>query len=241
MKKFIGIIPARTGSKSIIDKNILKLGDHPLIAYSIAAAQISTNINRVIVSTDSEKYREIAKRYGAEVPFLRPKNFAEDTSVDRDFFLHAINWFKVNEKKSPEFFVHLRPTTPLREPEVINQAIKSFLANEEATSLRSAHLAPESPMKWFTKDDIYFKGFVDKELSNLPKESFKKTYIPNGYVDIVRSSIVEDNYEIHGSKILGFETKVTNEVDSLEEFEYISFQLKTNGSVLKNYLDKLYK
>ena len=157
----------------ILDKNILKLGDHPLIAYSIAAARISTSINRVIVSTDSEKYGEIAKRYGAEVPFLRPKSYAEDTSVDRDFLLHAINWFKVNEKISPEFFVHLRPTTPLREPEVINQAIKAFLANEEATSLRSAHLAPESPMKWFTKDDIYFKGFVDKELSNLPKESFK--------------------------------------------------------------------
>lgn len=241
MNKIIAIIPARSGSKSIIDKNILNLDQHPLIAYTIAAALISERIDRVIVSTDSSHYSEIAKFYGAEVPFLRPKICSGDKSVDRDFLIHAINWFNENEDFTPKYIVHLRPTTPLRIPTIIDDAIKLFSDNKNATSLRSAHLAPESPMKWFIKDELYFKGFIDSELSNLPKELFRNTYIPNGYVDIVRSSVVADNINIHGNKMLAFKTPVVSEVDSKEEFEFISYQLNKKGSILKKFLDNYNK
>ena len=241
MNKFVTIIPARSGSKSIPDKNILKLGKYPLIAYSIAAAKLSKYSSRVIVSTDSEKYASIAKDFGAEVPFIRPLNFSGDKSVDRDFLVHAMQWFLENEFNLPEMWIHLRPTTPLRNPEIMDRAIDYFLENPEATSLRSAHKAPESPMKWFIKEKNYFKGFVDSQISNLPKEMFKETYIPNGYIDIVKSSNVMKNFNIHGNKILAFSTPVVNEVDSIEEFEYISFQLKKQNLTLHNYLDRIYK
>ena len=242
MNKFVTIIPARSGSKSIPDKNILRLGKYPLIAYSIAAAKLSKYSSRVIVSTDSEKYASIAKDFGAEVPFIRPLNFSGDKSVDRDFLVHAMQWFLENESNLPEIWIHLRPTTPLRNPEIMDKAIDYFLENPEATSLRSAHKAPESPMKWFIKEkNNYFKGFVDSQISNLPKEMFKETYIPNGYIDIVKSSNVMKNFNIHGNKILAFSTPVVNEVDSIEEFEYISFQLKKQNLTLQNYLDKIYK
>ena len=88
------IISARGGSKSIPKKNIVNLGGFPLIAYSIAAAKLSKKINRVIVDTDSEEIAGIAKKFGAEIPYLRPKEFATDTSTDLDFMNHAIGWFQ---------------------------------------------------------------------------------------------------------------------------------------------------
>jgi len=119
MSDIIAIIPARAGSKSLVDKNIKYLSGHPLIAYSIAAAKLSKKIDRVIVSTDSQKYTEIAKQYGAEVPFIRPDKISIDTAIDRDFLIHAMNWFKENESSVPEYWVHLRPTTPLRSIELL--------------------------------------------------------------------------------------------------------------------------
>ena len=171
----IAIIPARSGSKTLIDKNIAKLSGHPLLAYSIAAAKISKKIDRIIVSTNSKKYAKIATYYGAEVPFLRPDEISNDFSSDREFLLHAMLWFKKNQKKVPEFWVHLRPTTPLRDPKIIDVAIDKIVDDDAATSLRSGHKAPESPLKWFKKNKKgYFKGLLSKlsgyEAYNLPKE-----------------------------------------------------------------------
>ena len=239
MNNIVAIIPARSGSKSIIDKNIKCLGNHPLLAYTIAAAKLSKRINRVIVSTDSKEYAKIALKYGSEVPFIRPDKYSKDSSLDRDFFIHAINWMRIEEGSCPEIWVHLRPTTPLRNPEIIDDAINMFLVNSNSSSLRSGHPAPESPMKWFFKEENFFKSFVGLEKSNLPKEMFRQTYIPNGYVDIVKSSVVMNNKNIHGEKMLGFISPHTTEVDSVEEFEYISYQLERDGSVLKKYLDTI--
>ena len=102
MNNIVAIIPARSGSKSIIDKNIKCLGNHPLLAYTIAAAkELSKRINRVIVSTDSKEYAKIALKYGSEVPFIRPDKYSKDSSLDRDFFIHAINWMRIEEGKLP--------------------------------------------------------------------------------------------------------------------------------------------
>jgi N-acylneuraminate cytidylyltransferase len=239
MSDIIAIIPARAGSKSLVDKNIKYLSGHPLIAYSIAAAKLSKKIDRVIVSTDSQKYTEIAKQYGAEVPFIRPDKISIDTAIDRDFLIHAMNWFKENESSVPEYWVHLRPTTPLRSIEIIDNAINEIVQDNNATSLRSGHKAPESPLKWFVKSNYYFRGLVDGEDYNLPKEAFEQVYIPDGFVDVVKSSFVMNNKEIHGDRIIGFESPVCTEVDSVEEFEYIQYQLDKNGSELLNYLNQV--
>ena len=239
MNNTIAIIPARLGSKSITDKNIKLLSGHPLIAYSIAVAKLSKKIGRVIVSTNSREYADIAKQYGAEAPFIRPDEFSTDTATDKDLLVHAMNWLEENEGSTPEYWVHLRPTTPLRDVEVVDNAIDEIMQDKSATSLRSGYKAPESPLKWFVKDDRYFKGLVSDEDYNLPKEAFKQVYIPDGFVDIVKSSFVMNNNEIHGDKMIGFESPVCTEVDSLEEFEYIQDQLDKNGSKLLDYLNQV--
>ncbi len=239
MSDIVAIIPARSGSKSLVDKNIKYLSGHSLIAYSIAVAKLSKKIDRVIVSTDSQKYAEIAKQYGAEVPFIRPDKYSTDAATDKDFLVHAMSWFEENENSVPEYWVHLRPTTPLRSIEIIDNAINEIVQDNNATSLRSGHKAPESPLKWFVKSNRYFRGLVDGEDYNLPKEAFEQVYIPDGFVDIVKSSFVMNNKEIHGDKMIGFESPVCTEVDSVEEFEYIQYQLDKNGSELLNYLNQV--
>jgi len=239
MNNVVAIIPARSGSKSLVDKNIKLLSGHPLIAYSIAIAKLSKKVDRVIVSTNSQRYADIAKQYGAEVPFIRPDKYSTDTATDKGFLAHAMNWLKENEGYLPEYWVHLRPTTPLRNVDIVDDAINEIMQSENATSLRSGHKAPESPLKWFVKDNCYFKGLAEGEDYNLPKEAFEQVYIPDGFVDVVKSSFVMNKKEIHGNKMIGFESPVCTEVDSIEEFDYIQYQLDKDGSELFDYLNQV--
>jgi len=242
--KTIAYIPVRGGSKGVPKKNIHPLGGFPLIAFSIAVAKLSKNIERVIVSTDSNEIAEVAVLYGAEVPFIRPAEYAQDLSPDRDHFLHAMNWFKENEGEVPEYWVHLRATTPLRDPHVLDEAIQKILKDSESTSLRSGHPAPESPCKWFKRDNRgYFIGNCpeDKrpEYYNLPRQLFPPVYIPDGYVDIMKASYVLNSDNLNGSKMIGFSSPHCYEVDTLEELEMIEFQLKKKGSPLLDYLKNI--
>jgi len=238
----IAIIPARSGSKGVPRKNIKLLGELPLFAYSIIAAKMMPSVSRVIVSTDSEEYAEIAKKYGAEVPFLRPNEISGDKSTDFDLFLHALNWFKENENLIPEYILHLRPTTPLRNPQIMEEAVKLFNENKNlASSLRSGHSAPESPYKWFLKDENnYFKGLredLTPEKVNLPRQSFPLVYIPDGYIDILKSSVILSTGTLHGDKMLVFESPFCVEVDTKDDFEYLEFQIQKEGSPIINFLN----
>ena len=239
----VAIIPARSGSKGVPGKNIKLLGGHPLIAFSIAAAKMTPGIDRVIVSTDSAEYAAIAKKYGAETPFLRPADISDDKSTDIDLFLHSLNWFIENEKKVPEFLMHLRPTTPLRDPNIMQKAIELLRNKQEASSLRSGHLAPESPFKWFLKDELgYFKGLRDDltpEKVNLPRQSFPAVYMPDGYVDIVRSSCILNEGSLHGNNMLVFDSPYCVEVDTKDDFDYLEFQLEKEGSLLLEFMKKV--
>jgi CMP-N,N'-diacetyllegionaminic acid synthase len=236
----IAIIPARSGSKGVPGKNIKLLGGIPLFAFSIIAAKMMPSVSRVIVSTDSEVYAQIAIEYGAEVPFLRPNEISGDKSTDFDLFLHALNWFKENENLIPEYLLHLRPTTPLRNPQIMEDAVKLFFENKDlASSLRSGHSAPESPYKWFLKDENnYFKGLRDDltpEKVNLPRQSFPSVYIPDGYIDILKSSVILDSGTLHGDKMLVFESPFCVEVDTKDDFEYLEFQIEKEGSSIINF------
>jgi len=238
----VAIIPARSGSKGVPDKNIKLLGAYPLIAYSIIAAKMIPGVSRVIVSTDSKTYADLANDYGAETPFLRPQEISGDKSTDLDVFIHALNWLKNNENAVPEYILHLRPTTPLRDPAVMKEAIDFFLANgSDASSLRSGHAAPESPFKWFLRDENgYFKGLRDDltpEKVNLPRQSFPDVYMPDGYIDIVKSSCILNTNTLHGNRMMVFESPHCHEVDTLEDFNYLEYQLQKEGSPLSVYLN----
>ena len=243
MKSAIAIIPARSGSKSILDKNLAQLAGYPLIAFSIAAAKLTPGISRVIVSTDSDKYAELARSYGAEVPFLRPTEFSGDSSTDTEFMVHAMNWFDANETQTPEYWVHLRPTTPLREPNKIQDALNLISSDSGASALRSAFLCPESPFKWFRHtNDGYLMSLTSEDTNldkfNLPRQTFPKVYVPDGYVDIVRRSFVKKTGLLHGDKVMGFVSPICTEVDSEEELKRIEYEVSRVGSPLLNYLKK---
>lgn len=229
----------------MLGKNVRLLAKFPLIAYSIAAARLSKSITRIIVSTDSPEIASLSQRFGAEAPFLRPAEFAQDRSTDREFVMHALEWFGQNEDRRPDFLVHLRPTTPLREPHLIDDAVAALLSDQAATSLRSAHEAPESPFKWFMKgDDGFFHGFrpadAPADYSNLPRQSLPPVYVPDGYVDVLKTSYVLSADEIHGAKILGYISPPCVEVDSEEEFDFLEFYLAKHGSPLLDFLTTNY-
>jgi N-acylneuraminate cytidylyltransferase len=199
-------------------------------------------IDRIVISTDSEQTAAIGLAYGAEVPFLRPAQFAGDRSPDRDFVLHALQWFNDNEGVMPDYLVHLRPTTPLRHPSLVQEAIRAMIANPEATSLRSGHVSPESPFKWFTRDEKgYFCPIVPVPRpgdSNLPRQGFPQVYIPDGYVDVLRTSFVVAALDIHGPRVMGYVSPTCREVDTPEDFEFLEFQIVRSGHPLLHVLKK---
>ena len=234
------IIPARSGSKGVKDKNIRLLNGFPMIAYSIAAAKLAKNIDRVIVSTDSEKYAEIAREYGAETPFLRPAEISGDRATDIEFMQHAINWFYENEGAVPEYWVHLRVTCPLRDPQVIDEGIDKIKAHPEATCLLSVNKVEDylTAYKWLIKDgEDYVKSifFENNDDANLPRQSYPDTFIPNIYVDVLTTrSIVADN-RLHGNTMVCFETEPTIDVDTIHDLEKLTAQ-KPGSSRIIDYL-----
>ena len=242
----VAIIPARSGSKGIKDKNLSSLGGYPLLAYSVVAAKLAKQINRVLISTDSERYAEMGRRYGAEAPFLRPTELSGDTSTDRGFMLHAMQWMQENEGQVPEYWVHLRPTTPLRNPAHLDSAIRTLINRPAATALRSAHVSPESPFKWFRRNESGFLTALtsdDTSLDkfNLPRQSYPQVYVPDGYIDIVKSTFVMNSGQFHGDKVLGYESPYCIEIDSQDELDLLDFQLRKHGSPLWDYLKSRFK
>jgi len=240
MNKIIAVIPARGGSKGVPKKNILDVKGYPLIAYSIIGAKLSQYIERVIISTDSEEIAEIAKKYGAEVPFLRPVEYASDKALDIDWVKHAIYWLRAKENFIPELLIHLRPTTPLREVEYINQAIEMIQKDETATSLRSAHKMNEHPFKCFMlSQDKYWAGLLPKdekvpEYYNLPRQSYPDAYQPNGYVDILKPEYILKTDLLHGDKILAFITKKVIELDDYEDYLEIKHHITKSNKLYKS-------
>jgi len=143
----LALIPARSGSKRIPGKNIRELWGKPLLAYSIEVARQSQLINRVICSTDDPQIAEIAKNYGAEVPFIRPKKLADDKSADVEFYLHALAWLRENESYQPDVIANLRPTNPLRKSEVVDDILSTFLERKDVDSIRTVSRSPDSVFK----------------------------------------------------------------------------------------------
>ena len=236
MSKIVALIPARSGSKGVPGKNIKPLAGFPLIAYSIKAALKSKLIDRVIVSTDSEEYANIAREYGAEVPFLRPSELSGDKATDTDFFKHAIDWFTENEGEVPEYFAHLRPTTPLREPNVIDTALKSFIGSD-FTALRSVHKMTESSYKSFEIEDGKLKclcgGNFDIESANLARQAYPSTYDANGYIDVVRSEMVIQKNLIHSDRVQAYVTDVSYEIDELSDIDFLEYLINKSPTLVK--------
>ncbi len=232
------LIPARGGSKGIPKKNLRRLGDHPLLAYSIAAARACPAIDRVMVSTDSPEIAEVARAYGADIPFVRPAEFAQDASTDFDVVQHVLQSL---QQARPDWIVFCRPTTPLRDPSLLSAAIELLKSRKDATSLRSVHELAEPPQKMMGMTDGLLTGLFPHETRseyyNLPRQAFPPAYHPNGYVDIMRSEVVLHQRALYGPRVLAFVTPIVTEVDRQEDLDYLAYQLAQHPSPLSRLLD----
>jgi CMP-N,N'-diacetyllegionaminic acid synthase len=203
----IALIPARSGSRRVPNKNIRKLGGKPLIAYTIEAALQSRLVDRVVVSTDSERIAEIARRYGAEIPFLRPSLIASANSTEFEFHKHALDHFTDIEGRDPELIVNLYPTSPFRQARTIDEAIRAIKNNKLAHSLRSMRLCAEHPYKmWTFATGRLVRPFVDKKgrTQTLSYHLLPKVYIQNASIYIVRPSTLRRFRNTVGTRVLGF-------------------------------------
>ncbi len=222
--KILAIIPARSGSKSIKNKNIVKYKDKPLLAHSILSAKASSNINRIILSTDSKQYQKIGKKFGAEVPFLRPKKISSDRSWDIQYIKHCCNFLK-RENYIPDLIVLLRPTTPNRNVKVIDKGITYFLKNKKKyDSMRSVSLFNQPPHKMLKIKNNRLIGFFDDYIKGEyyagPRQNFPKTYLPNGYVDIHKPNFFMNSKSNRlCGRILPFITEETLDIDEKKDLK----------------------
>lgn len=204
----MALIPARGGSKSIPRKNIAEFAGFPLIAYSIAAGLNAETVNRVIVSTDDPEIAEIARRYGAEVPFIRPAEYARDHTPDFPVFEHALNWLEENEGTRPDILVQLRPTSPLRRVRHIDSAVYRLIERPDADAIRTVCIPFQNPFKmWRIKPDGTMHpigielGILD-EPYNKPRQVLPDIYWQTGYVDAAWSDTILRKKSMTGDTIL---------------------------------------
>lgn len=225
----IAIIPARGGSKGLPGKNIKMLNGKPLIAYAIEAAQKSKYIDYVFVSTDSEEIAEIAKQYGAQVPYLRPAELASDTALAVDNYIYNVNRLEKELGKKMEAFVALQPTSPLRISEDVDGAIELFM-KKDADSVIS--YTPEAhPIKWhkYLAEDGRFENIFDDNIMN--RQDNRVSYYPNGAVYVFRTAMIRDRkYYTEKSYAYVMPRSRSVDIDFLEDFEYAEFLLKRNAN-----------
>ena len=207
----VGFIPARSGSERIAHKNIKVLCGHPLIAYSIAAACASDIFDAVIVCTDSEDYAEIARHYGAEVPFLRPPEISGSTSPDIDWLRHALVALSA-EGRDFDCYSILRPTSPLRQVSTIRRAWSAFIAESGVDSLRAVEKCEQHPGKmWVIRGDRMYP-ILPYRFDNAPWHSSQykalpEIYVQNASLEIGWSRVVTKDGTIAGNSIMPFLTE----------------------------------
>jgi CMP-N,N'-diacetyllegionaminic acid synthase len=230
----VALIPARSGSKRVPGKNIHPLAGHPLIAYSISAARQSGIFSSVIVSTDSEEYAQVAREYGAEVPFLRPVEISGDLALDIEWVDYTLKRLKEKGVTSDCFSI-LRPTSPFRLPETIQRAWREFQAEEGVDSLRAVEKCKEHPGKmWIVRGKrmtpLLTIGPAEKPWHSTPYQALPEVYSQNASLEIAWSRVVFDDHTIAGNVIIPFFTQGYEGFDVNRPYDWeLAEKLVANG------------
>ncbi len=223
--KIIAVIPARSGSKSVKDKNIKKLAGKHLIGYSIKQCFKSKLFSNIYVSTDSRRYAEISKKFGPVKIIMRPKNICKDNSTDYQMIKHLID----NVENNYDFIAHIRPTSPQRHIKDLIKAVSGFV-NSKFNSLRSVHEMSETAYKAVEVKNGRLKTLKNLKLSlddiNKPRQKFSKTYSPNGVIDIYRKKVILECKNLLGKKTKAYITSYSQEIDVIEDFKYLEYLWK---------------
>ncbi len=235
MVEILALIPARGGSKGLPRKNIKSLGGYPLIGYSIAAALNAKLVNRTVVTTDDPEIGDLAKELGAEVPFLRPAEFAQDDTRDLPVFQHALKWFSEQEDYYPDVIVQLRPTSPFRPPGLIDEAIKILLDNSDATSVRGVVPSKQNPFKmWMIEPDGNMVPLLETEFEepfNMPRQELPPTFWQTGHVDVIKTETIVNGsmsgLEVYACQI---DPQFSIDLDNMLDWQRAEMRLKSVGS-----------
>ncbi|MGE3820857.1 MAG: HAD family hydrolase [Isosphaeraceae bacterium] len=219
MPEVLALIPARGGSKGLPGKNLRPLLGHPLVAWAVAAGKQAQSVTRTICSTDDPAIAEAAQRYGAEVPFLRPADLAQDQTLDLPVFQHALRWLAEHEGWRPEIVVQLRPTSPIRLPGQVDRAVELLREYPEATAARTVCPAPSNPFKmWrleagprpFMRNFLDLPGFA--EPYNEPRQVLPEVWWQTGTIDAARSEVILGG-SMTGSRLLSLPMEAMQAVD----------------------------
>jgi N-acylneuraminate cytidylyltransferase len=205
----LALVPARGGSKSMPRKNLRIVGGKPMVCHSIEHGLQTRNVTRVILTTDDREIADVGRAAGAEVPFLRPAEFAQDLSSDYEFVHHALSWLRDNEGYSPDLVVQLRPTTPVRDIPLVERAIEMLAGRPDADSLRAMTRACFSPYKmWRLAEDGFMTPLLAHpdiaEPYNQARQMLPTVYQQDGFIDITRPRTIFDKKSLTGDTILPF-------------------------------------
>jgi N-acylneuraminate cytidylyltransferase len=222
MTEILALIPARGGSKGIPRKNIRRFAGYPLIAWSIAAAKQAACVTRVIVSTDDEEIASVAREYGAETPFLRPSEFAQDHTADLPVFEHALEWLEETEGYLPEIVIQLRPTSPIRPKDCVDRAVDTLLQHTDADCVRGVIPAGQNPHKmWrFAGEDQPMRPLLEvegiTEPYNAPRQILPPVYWQTGHIDAIRVATIKQKKSLTGDVIypLVIDPRYSVDIDS---------------------------
>ncbi len=233
----LAVIPARGGSKGIPRKNIRDFAGYPLIAYSIAAATQSKLVTRTIVSTDDEEIAAVARQYGAETPFLRPAEFAQDNTTDLPVFQHVLSWLKEHEGYIPDVVVQLRPTSPVRPLTCVDDAVNLLLSHPDADSVRGVVEADQCPYKMWLIDSssgtmsplIGVEGIP--EAYNAPRQKLPKAFWQIGHIDAIRPRAIVEQNSMSGKVIMPLimDPRFTVDLDNLRDWHQGEQLVKEGG------------
>ncbi|WP_088183179.1 acylneuraminate cytidylyltransferase family protein [Sphingobium sp. Z007] len=215
--RVLAVVLGRGGSKGLPGKNLKLLGDAPLISWAIAVGSCARRVDRLICSSDDMDILDTARRFGAEVPFVRPAEYASDGATDLDVFGHALRWLGEHEGKIPELVVQLRPTTPFRDPAWIDSAVDTMLADSRITCMRSVTESPLTPYKMWVRGEgskleplLYLPGVA--EPFNMPRQALPKTLWHTGQLDVIRSEVILAG-SMTGANIHAIDVPLSSAVD----------------------------
>ncbi len=201
----LAIIPARGGSKGIPRKNVVELLGRPLLWWSVRAALEAKTVTRTVLSTDDAEMAEVGRAAGAEVPFLRPAELAGDDVLDLPVFEHVLTTLAASEGYRPDLVVHLRPTSPLRPPGLIDEGVRTLAADPEADSLRAVTPPANNPFKMWRIEDGVLVPLVDSgipEQYNQPRQVLPPAWWQTGTLDVMRPATILELRSMTGRRIL---------------------------------------
>ncbi len=229
---FLGIIPARSGSKGIRGKNVRLLLGKPLMAYSIKAAAKSALLDDCIVSTENSDYAALARQWGAKVPFLRPKELARDTTPTLPVLLDALHRYEAMTGKYFSHVVLLQPTSPLRLARDIDAAIQLFKRNPKADHLVSVQSAQDlHPKKVYTLRGGKVEAFVRGDKA-FRRQAAGDIYMRNGAVYIIRRDLLEKGIIFGHKPLLYVMPRLRSvDIDSLADFKMAELILNAKAHV----------